>query len=326
MSTSEVITSAGPGNGAPVVQGAPGLAPVSVETRKLMDASISPATRRVYSLALRQLETWLQGQGLTDTLLADYLSERHAGGAAPASAAQVVQALRFQAKLHGAAAMVGPVTERTLAGIRRAGKDRGRGQVQGVQYLDVIKLALSCEHEDTLCAARDEALMRTMSDGLLRIGEAVAIDVEHLDFEQDGTGRLTIPTSKTDQEGKGAVLFLGRPTVGALKLYMQRAGITQGALFRSMRRGDHMRADRISVRGVRDLIRARARACGIEGNVSGHSFRVGTAQDLAASGASLVELQQAGRWQGSDMPARYTRHQAAGRGAVARHRYQVQGQ
>ena len=38
-------------------------------------------------------------------------------------------------------------------------------------------------------------------------------------------------------------------------------------------------------------------AVGIEGRVSGHSLRVGRAQSLAAGGASLVELQTAGRWQ-----------------------------
>ncbi len=42
-------------------------------------------------------------------------------------------------------------------------------------------------------------------------------------------------------------------------------------------------------------------------------------QDLAADGASLVELMQAGRWKSSSMPALYTRSQAAGRGAVAKY-------
>ena len=38
-------------------------------------------------------------------------------------------------------------------------------------------------------------------------------------------------------------------------------------------------------------------AVGIGGRVSGHSLRVGGAQSLAVGGASLVELQTAGRWQ-----------------------------
>ena len=68
------------------------------------------------------------------------------------------------------------------------------------------------------------------------------------------------------------------------------------------------------------IIAARAAAAGIPG-ASGHSLRVGTAQDLAAKGAGLPELQAAGRWSDPGMPARYIRKQTAGRGPVARYLY-----
>ena len=57
---------------------------------------------------------------------------------------------------------------------------------------------------------------------------------------------------------------------------------------------------------------------------TGHSGRVGMAQDLVASGVELPELMTAGRWKTSRMPARYTERQAAGRGAVAKY-YQGRG-
>ena len=59
----------------------------------------------------------------------------------------------------------------------------------------------------------------------------------------------------------------------------------------------------------------------MQGRVSGHSLRVGGAQSLAAGGASLVEMQQAGRWQSPSMPGHYAKGQLADRGAVARIRY-----
>ena len=52
---------------------------------------------------------------------------------------------------------------------------------------------------------------------------------------------------------------------------------------------------------------------------TGHSGRVGMAQNLAATGTELPALMTAGRWKSSRMPARYTERQAAGRGAVARY-------
>ena len=57
----------------------------------------------------------------------------------------------------------------------------------------------------------------------------------------------------------------------------------------------------MTAHGARLTIQARARAVGIDG-ASGHSLRVGTAQDLTAAGYGLAELQNAGHWQSPDMP------------------------
>ena len=53
----------------------------------------------------------------------------------------------------------------------------------------------------------------------------------------------------------------------------------------------------------------------------GHSLRVGSAQSLATAGASLVEMQVAGRWQSPNMPGYYAQGQLARQGAVAKLRY-----
>ena len=58
---------------------------------------------------------------------------------------------------------------------------------------------------------------------------------------------------------------------------------------------------------------------GLGKGFSGHSGRVGMAQDLAATGVELPALMTAGQWKSSQMPARYTEQQAAGRGAVPRY-------
>ncbi len=51
--------------------------------------------------------------------------------------------------------------------------------------------------------------------------------------------------------------------------------------------------------------------------MSGHSCRVGMAQDLVASGADMAGVMQAGRWKSPQMPARYSARLEAKRGAVA---------
>lgn len=74
----------------------------------------------------------------------------------------------------------------------------------------------------------------------------------------------------------------------------------------------------LSALSVRRIIQARAEAAAVEGRVSGHSLRVGAAQSLAQAGASLVEMQQAGRWESPSMPGHYARAELVSRGAVAR--------
>lgn len=293
---------------------------VSVDTARLMEKSLAPKTRKDYAYALDRLAAYLNGQQPTDAALADYLTALHTEGKAPATCAIVVQAVRFLDRLDaGRPPIVGPLTRRTLAGIRREGKGRGKGQVKGLSREAVKLMAHAAQARQTVAGLRDAALMLVMSDALLRIGEAVAIDCEHITREPDGSGRLAIPHSKTDQEGKGAVQYLTPRTLDALDrlLAHPRAAYTKGPLFRRVRRGDWCGPERLTKDGARLLIKAAAQAAGIDG-ASGHSLRIGTAQELAQRGASLVELQTAGRWQGAAMPAHYTRRQEAGKGAVAR--------
>lgn len=168
---------------------------------------------------------------------------------------------------------------------------------------------------------RDAALIAVASDGLLRVSEICALDVADFAAEDDGSGRLRIRTSKTDPEGDGALLYLGAPTVRRVRDWLDIAGHVDGPLFRSLRRGGHVQPRRLTANAIRGIIQRRVAAAGIEGNISGHSLRIGGAQSLAAAGASLVELQTAGRWASPSMPGHYAKGQLAARGAIARLRY-----
>ena len=52
--------------------------------------------------------------------------------------------------------------------------------------------------------------------------------------------------------------------------------------------------------------------------ISGHSTRVGAAQDLTAAGFGLAEIMQNGRWKTGETLMRYTEHLQARRGAMAK--------
>ena len=64
-------------------------------------------------------------------------------------------------------------------------------------------------------------------------------------------------------------------------------------------------------------IKRAALEAGLGEGFSGHSPRVGMAQDLARAGIELPRLMTAGRWRSPRMPALYTRNEMLAKGAVA---------
>ena len=109
-----------------------------------------------------------------------------------------------------------------------------------------------------------------------------------------------------------------------MRKWLEGAGITDGPLFRSVSRGDRV-GGALDAGDVARRFKVMAERAGIDpGRVSGHSCRVGMAQDLVASGAELPAVMLAGRWKSPTMPARYAEKLIAGRGAVARY-YQGKG-
>jgi len=283
------------------------------ETESLIKASVAENTRKAYRRALHALERWLAGRSLSDELLATYITTLHKDDKSPATIGQVVSAVKWQLKHQSVEQMNLPITLTTLAGIRRDGKERGRGQVDGLIWQEVERICIIAETEGTLAGLRDAAMIRLMSDCLLRISEVVAVNVGDL---KETT--LTVGSSKTDQEGTGESLYICEPTRKVLKRYSEWAGITDGAVFRHIRRGDHIQPTRLHPHSARRIIKKRATDAGVDGFISGHSLRVGSAVSLAQAGATVVDMQVAGRWKSSQMPAHYAKAELAERGAIAR--------
>ena len=297
---------------------------IGLALRRLPGTALAPRTRRLYADALRRFESWLEGRPADDAMLKAYLDELSDGGLAPPSAALVVAAVA-RAALECARAgracseePVGPATRERLERFRRDAAGRGRGQVRGVSWEEADRMCKLAEAPRDLRGRRDAAIVGVASDGLLRVSEVSGLDAGDVSFRPDGTARVLVRRSKTDQRGRGATVYVRGVTAGRLQAWMKAAGVGRGALFRAVDRAGRVAERRLGPDSVRAAIKRRAAAAGIGGRVSGHSLRVGSAQTLAEKGASLVELQTAGRWRSPSMPGLYVRGQEASRGAVAR--------
>ena len=120
--------------------------------------------------------------------------------------------------------------------------------------------------------------------------------------------KIKLRRSKTDQDGIGRWLYLSDMAQQALLAWIDTSNIGTGKLFRGIKRGQII-SDELSSAQVNRIYKSiAARSC-VDGSVvkhiSGHSMRVGAAQDLLVSGASLPVIMQRGRWSKADTVMRY---------------------
>ena len=158
-----------------------------------------------------------------------------------------------------------------------------------------------------LRGAVDIAAIGLMRDCLLRPQEAAAARWYYLQLEEDGSGLLAIPSSKT---APSAIRYVSARTMNAL----DEMRSTKQAL------GTDDTDDRIFQMSGQTLSRHIRNACsfaGLEGRYGGNSPRIGMVQALARADNSLPMKMPAGRWKGPPMPAHYIRNISAGHNAVA---------
>jgi integrase len=156
---------------------------------------------------------------------------------------------------------------------------------------------------------------------MCRREELVSLRVEDIGEAGDGSGTVLIRRSKTDTTGEGAAAYLSPLTMRLLKEWTSQAGIREGAVFVRVH-GAAGVGESLTPQIVTAVLRKVGQWIGLEKKewerISGHSARVGAAQDLLALNMDLPSVMQAGRWRDTRMPMRYGEKVLAGRGAMAR--------
>jgi integrase len=149
----------------------------------------------------------------------------------------------------------------------------------------------------------------------------VALEIRDLDFHPDGTGQALIRRGKTDPEGQGRLAYLSRQTVRWLKVWLEHAEISEGAAFRRLIGRDQVGGP-LNPGSIAPIFKRVAQWIGMPARfveqVSGHSTRVGAAQDLAELDIDLAAITQAGGWKSTRMPLQYAEKINAARSGMAR--------
>ena len=234
---------------------------------------------------------------------------------APATVRRYIASI---ARLHRAAGLEDPTKdEGPKLALKRMARAKGTRQQQAQPLNRPAIDRMIASAGDSLRDLRDVALVTTLYDTLARRSELADWNVEDMTLADDGTGTLLIERSKTDQEGRGSVRYIAADTVEHVNRWTEAAGIKDGPLFPAVAKGSNIRG-RLDGRDVSRILKAMAKRAGLDINPSGHSVRIGVAQDMVAAGFSLPEIMQAGGWQSPEMVSRYSEHLQVRSGAAAK--------
>lgn len=161
---------------------------------------------------------------------------------------------------------------------------------------------------DSLIGLRNRAMLAVGYELLTRRSELVALRVEDLEFRADGTIKAIIRRSKADPFGHGRLAFTSKDTADLVREWLDRRAITTAVLFCPVYHGKAI--DRtITDMTVRRVLSETAERAGLSPDeaklFSGHSMRVGAAQDLLCLGYDGVAIMKAGGWKTSETLLRY---------------------
>lgn len=271
----------------------------------------SPRTLKAYQLGQRTFSDWCSGRhipytfpahAVTPEALALFVSDLSERGLSPATVANYVAGV---AAMHRALDLPSPADSATVRGALKAMR-RTKGvdqeQATAIRRKD-IDAALS-QLGDGLIDLRDAALIALAYDTGARADNLVSFNVGDL-TESDGAASIRLGKSKTDQEGKGRTVPVLPDTMERLRAWIEANGLDRegpdAPLFCPLsHRG---KGNRLTRRDVARIFSKRIRP-----DASGHSIRIGAAQDMRAAGFKNSDIAHAFGWKGDAMPARYTAH------------------
>ena len=270
-------------------------------------------TLRGYASDLRAFETWCSGRAVTwlpaepqtvasfidhqiDTLSASTLKRRMA-------------AINFA---HRMADLPSPTTRSIVhLALRRATRRHSRRPNQATGLTSEVLIRILERLPDTLPGLRDAALISVGYDTLCRSSELAMMTVAHLRLSGAASGSVLVPRSKGDQAADGRIAWLSPRTVDYLHRWLEAAGIVEGPVFRSLHLA-RVSDKPLNTSSIRRLVKRAAKNASVATEVgkalSGHSMRVGAAQDMLVAGFDALAIMQAGGWKTTTVLLRYVEH------------------
>lgn len=309
--------------------------------RKVTDGALAPRTQQRYAEEWTRFTSWCASQGrhplpATPETVLVYLTAlgspepgnapRAHGSLKPMHCSTIAiasSAIRYEhEKKNLLSPTLAPAVRRGQQGLRRQLGVAPKRRVDAATS-DIIQKLLAHLRPGRI-GIRDRALLTLGFGGALRRSEVVAIDLEHLRETPQGLA-LTIPRSKTDQEGEGCLLAIPRGefpescpvrSVQAWLAELASLGMTSGPLFRCIDRHGNVRAQgsspdgRLSAEAVALIVQSHAKAAGLDPkHFAGHSLRSGFVTSAVRNDKTLASIQAQTRHKSMDTLMIYVREE-----------------
>ncbi|MGJ8585995.1 MAG: tyrosine-type recombinase/integrase [Marinosulfonomonas sp.] len=277
---------------------------------KRLEGAYAPATMKSYYADVGIFVAWCHDKSLSPfpasvETVCRFL-ESEAPGKAPSTVRRRLYAIR---KAHRLLQLTDPTYDEdinlTYRRINRAKLTRPK-QAKGMTR-DYLEKFLAVQPE-TPWGLRNRAMMSLGYDLLTRRSELVALTSNDIEFREDDTLKVLIRRSKSDPFGRGRLAFSSRRSAGLVRAWLDWRGPDITPLFCPIYRG--VAVDRhLGTTTVKRLIKNSARKSGLDlkeiDGFSGHSMRVGAAQDLLCAGHDTAAIMRAGGWKSVNVLARY---------------------
>lgn len=282
------------------------------ETMRRIDGAYAPSTIRAYKANFERFIEFcvsMQASSLPANSrdIANYIAHLTKSGLKSASIRIAIAAISSVHKLN----QLNDPTRHpdVVIEMRRMHRTLGRASKQAFGITEGILEKMIAITKNDLRGLRDRALILIAYDSLCRRSELVALKVNDIEFNDIKTpSRIRLRRSKTDQEAIGKFIGLNFRTQEVIHAWIRAAKIEDGFLFRGIgNNGDISKG--INAGQINRIYKRLAKKAGLSKeiikNISGHSFRVGAAQDLMTSGVSLPMLMNRGRWSKPETALRY---------------------
>jgi site-specific recombinase XerD len=276
-----------------------------------IEAAYAPNTIRAYRVDMQEFIRYCEAHGLT-ALPAD-----------PATVAQFLMTMSCRGiktstirrkktsigAVHRYANLADPTQhpEVKLA-LRKLHRQLGRRFDQAYAVTLPILHQLLAATGDDLRGLRDRALLLLAYDSMRRRSELVSLRLDDMEWHSPNEASVLLRRSKTDQLSAGHWLHLSSYTTLAVKAWTSAAKIDSGFIIRGIKNNTEVTVglgDGQVGRIYKSLARRAKLSPQVVEDISGHSMRVGGAQDLLTQGASLPQIMVKGGWLNPDTVMRY---------------------